>query len=206
MLAVVALALTLGWMVGRSGRQGSRLNSLRPSDSASQNKPDTARADAAGIPATKPAIPPEASSGRSGSELVVYQDGKMVFPKTPPARDAQPKDSSAVAEVRPAVDTSKVQSGGPLRISPEVAAGLVTQRIEPEYPPSARERRVQGSVVLDTLVGKDGVVEKFNAIRGDPDLAAAASAAVRQWRFKPYPSDGNGQAFQTSITVVFRLP
>jgi TonB family protein len=60
--------------------------------------------------------------------------------------------------------------------------------------------------VLETVVGRDGVVEKFTAIRGDPDLAAAASAAVRQWRFKPYESNGNTDAFQTSITVVFRLP
>jgi TonB family protein len=206
MVAVVALALTLGWMVGRSGRQGSRANSLRPRDSASQNKADAGGAGAAGNPAARPSMTTGTSSGRSGSELVVYQDGKMVFPKTPPAQDAQPKDSTAAVGVRPAVDTKKLQSVGPVRIPPEVAVGLVTQRIEPEYPPSARERRVQGAVVLDTLVGRDGVVEKFTAIRGDPDLAAAASAAVRQWRFKPYQSDGKGEAFQTSITVVFRLP
>ncbi len=87
-----------------------------------------------------------------------------------------------------------------------MAAELVTQRVEPEYPQSARERHVQGAVDLDALVGKDGVVEKFTAIRGDPDLAAAASAAVRQWRFKPYHRDGQPEAFQTRITVTFRLP
>jgi protein TonB len=108
--------------------------------------------------------------------------------------------------VRPAVKTSKVEAAGPVRISPEVAAELVTRRVEPEYPPSARERRVQGAVVLDALVGRDGVVERFTAIRGDPELAAAASAAVRQWRFKPYEANGKGEAFQTSVTVVFRLP
>jgi TonB family protein len=55
-------------------------------------------------------------------------------------------------------------------------------------------------------VGRDGVVEKFTAIRGDPDLAAAASAAVRKWRFKPLVSNGQSADFQTRITVVFRLP
>jgi TonB family protein len=146
--------------------------------------------------------------------LVVYQDGKMVFPQTPPVGDARAQKSTTAtettaAEVKPAVETTKVpvvSAAGPVRIPAEVAAELVTQRVEPEYPQAAREERIQGAVMLDAVVGKDGVVEKFTAIRGDPQLAAAASTAVRQWRFKPYQSGGKPEAFQTSITVVFRLP
>ena len=206
MVAVVVLALTLGWMVGRGSRQATRANSLRQSDVASLNKDDTGRANAAANPAAKPAMTTEVSGGGSVGELVVFQDGKKVFPTTPPARDAQQPDSPPAAAVQPAVETSKVQAVGPVRIPPEVSVGVVTQRVEPEYPPSARERRVQGAVVLDATVGRDGIVEKFTAIRGDPDLAAAASAAVRQWRFKPLVRNGQSEDFQTRVTVVFRLP
>jgi TonB family protein len=201
MLAVVALALTLGWMVGRAGwkrenasaqigGQGRQVTSL-------QNR---APEQAAKEPATAGA------KAQSEGELEVYQNGKLVFPQSPP----RPKPHAAVAAsgtgVQPAADRGQVTETRPVRISADVASGLVTQRVEPEYPPLARERRVQGAVDLDALISKHGVVEKFMAIRGDPDLAAAASAAVRQWRFKPYQLNGQPEPFQTHITVVFRLP
>jgi protein TonB len=80
------------------------------------------------------------------------------------------------------------------------------QRVEPEYPESAREQHIQGPVVLDALVGKDGEVEKLSTISGDAQLAAAATDAVRQWRFKPFFRNGSPEEFQTQITVSFRLP
>jgi protein TonB len=61
-------------------------------------------------------------------------------------------------------------------------------------------------VVLEALVGKDGTVEKLSTMSGDPQLAAAATDAVRQWRFKPFISNGLAEEFQTRITVSFRLP
>jgi TonB family protein len=205
MVAVVVLAVTLGWMVGRGGR-GSRANVARQGNVGLQANAAAARAETAVSPTVT--LPATATSSRAGagSGLVVYQDGKIVFPQTPPIGEAQPRDSRAASEVRPAVETSRIQTAGPERIPPEVAAGWVTQRVEPEYPEHARAGGVQGAVVLDALVGSDGMVEKFGAIRGDPELAAAASVAVRQWRFKPLVRDGRSEDFQTQITVVFRLP
>jgi protein TonB len=55
-------------------------------------------------------------------------------------------------------------------------------------------------------VGKDGAVEKLSTISGDSQLAAAATDAVRQWRFKPFLRNGAPEEFQTQITVSFRLP
>ena len=142
----------------------------------------------------------------SGGELVVYQNGKMVFPPMPAPARARGEIAAGGTEVQPAVGKNEVSVARPVRISPAEAAKLITQRVEPEYPEAARGRRVQGAVDLDALVGKDGVVEKFTAIRGDPDLAAAAATAVRQWRFRPYELNGKAEDFQTEITVVFRLP
>ena len=143
---------------------------------------------------------------QSGGELVVYQNGRVVFPQAPQPARPPAELAPTRSVVKPAISKSEISMARPVRISSEVSTELVTQRVEPEYPPSARERHVQGAVDLDALVSKDGVVEKFTAIRGDPDLAAAASAAVRQWRFKPYQLNGQPEAFQTRITVEFRLP
>ena len=197
MIAVVALALTLGWMIGRAGRQkeSARGNGATRQAQSSPNQ-------AAG-PAKEQAPAGAPQVNHSGGELVVYQEGKQVFPQPQVAQPAKPP-AEIVANgsgVQAAVGKSELAAGGPVRIARDMAAGLVTQRVEPEYPQSARERGIQGAVDLDTVVGKDGVVQKFTAIRGDPELAAAASAAVRQWRFKP-----QAEAFQTRITVTFRLP
>jgi TonB family protein len=204
MVAVVVLAVTLGWMVGRGGRHGSQANALRQTDAVSQNKSD-AKPDAVAGSAVKPAAPGVASGGSSG-ELVVYQNGQMVFPKAPEATNARPQPSTPAADVKAAVETSKIQASGPVRIPPDVAASYVTSRVEPEYPEQARAQRLQGAVELDALIGKDGRVQRFAGIRGDPELAAAASAAVRQWRFKPYVRNGQSEDFETRITVDFRLP
>jgi len=198
MMAVVALALILGWMVGRAGwkRESARGNSPGKIQSASQvTAPAVKEPAAAAMPAAE-----------AGGELVVYQNGRVVFPQPPQAAKLQVQSAAGRTGVQPAASKGEIAVARPVRIPAEVAAEMVTQRVEPEYPQAARERRVQGAVDLDALVGRDGIVEKFIAIRGNPELAAAASAAVRQWRFKPYQRDGQAEPFQTRITVVFRLP
>ena len=196
MLAVVVLALTLGWMVGHAGwkratvsaqgngqgRQVQGLQNQVPEQAVKQPAPELA------------------------SPVVNWWSIRTVSWCFRNRRSPRAEVVASQTSVQPAVDRGQIPVARPVRISPDVASELVTQRVEPEYPPSARERRVQGAVDLDALISKHGVVEKFTAIRGDPDLAAAASAAVRQWRFKPYELNGQPEPFQTHITVVFRLP
>ena len=95
---------------------------------------------------------------------------------------------------------------GPVFVPSKVADEYLIERVEPDYPESAREQHIQGPVVLAAMVGKDGAVEKLSTMSGDPQLAAAATDAVRQWRFKPFLRNGSPEEFQTQITVSFRLP
>jgi protein TonB len=82
----------------------------------------------------------------------------------------------------------------------------VLQRVEPEYPEAARQQHIQGQVVLEAYVGKDGAVQQLTVISGNSMLATAASDAVRQWRFKPFVQNGRAGEFQTRIKVHFVLP
>jgi protein TonB len=107
--------------------------------------------------------------------------------------------------VQPAAERTQIGAPSVVRISADTAKQFITQRVEPEYPAEARAQGIQGSVILDTLVGQDGTVQNFAAIRGDPQLAAAAATAVRQWRFRPYTQNGQAKEFQTRITVDFKL-
>jgi TonB family protein len=92
---------------------------------------------------------------------------------------------------------------GFVRLKPETAESLLDQRIEPEYPEAARRAHIQGSVVLETLINANGRVQQVSAVSGNPDLADAAMAAVRQWRYKPFTVDGKKVPIRTQVNVTF---
>jgi TonB family protein len=94
----------------------------------------------------------------------------------------------------------------PVIIRERTALEHVVDRVEPEYPDEAKANHVQGSVVLDVLVGKDGKVRGLSLVRGDLALTAAAADAVRQWRFKPLIRNGRPGSFESHITLTFALP
>jgi TonB family protein len=207
-LAVIALALSVGWMLGyvRSSRGsvGARAKAAT-SVPAAPAAADTTRpaslnvSPAAAVPdQTVPANPPPSPSESQPSGtvapppggLVVYEDGKVIF-RTPPQNSHHAaKDTTSQA----------------VQVPSKVADEYLLLRVEPEYPEASREQHIQGPVLLEALVGKDGTVEKLSTISGDSQLAAAATDAVRQWRFKPFFKNGAPEEFQTQITVSFRLP
>jgi periplasmic protein TonB len=93
-----------------------------------------------------------------------------------------------------------------LKISQGVSQGLLIKRVQPTYPPTAVAMRIQGSVQLDATINKEGNITNLKTVKGDPVLARAASAAVKQWRYKPYYLDGAPVEIETQITVNFKLP
>jgi TonB family protein len=93
------------------------------------------------------------------------------------------------------------QSGKPNSF---VAAKLV-KRVAPEYPEEARQKSIQGTVILNVILRKDGSVTVQNVAAGDPILSPAAIEAVRQWRYEPTLINGRPFEVQTKINVVFEL-
>lgn len=91
-----------------------------------------------------------------------------------------------------------------LKITAE-AAEVVSQPVRPGYPVLARQMKVQGSVILQALIGRDGLIQDLHVLTGPPILADAAEQAVRQWRFKPHYQNNEPVETQTSITVNFTI-
>jgi periplasmic protein TonB len=77
---------------------------------------------------------------------------------------------------------------------------------DPVYPPLAKQARVQGSVVLEVVINKEGSVETTRVLSGHPLLAQAAVEAVRQWRYRPVTLNGETREVVTTVTVNFKLP
>lgn len=83
--------------------------------------------------------------------------------------------------------------------------GSLTRRVEPVYPSPARIARIQGPVVLEAIIAKDGTMQQLHLISGHPFLVKAAMDAVSQWRYKPYVLNGEAIEVETQITVNFIL-
>ncbi len=92
----------------------------------------------------------------------------------------------------------------PLRVS-HWAEGNLIYRVQPTYPPLARQARIQGTVQLRAIVSRTGTIENLTVLFGHPMLSTSAIEAVRQWRYRPYLLNGEPIEVETEITVNFVL-
>jgi protein TonB len=99
----------------------------------------------------------------------------------------------------------KVATPQRVRVSQGVSTGLLIKRVQPNYPPLARQARIQGQVVLQAEISKEGTIQNLQLISGHPMLAPAAIEAVKQWRYKPYLLNGEPVAVDTQVVVNFTL-
>lgn len=99
----------------------------------------------------------------------------------------------------------KVATPQKLRISSGVADGNKLSGTDPVYPQMAKIAHVQGDVVLQALISKQGTIENLRAVSGHPILIQAAMDAVRQWRYKPWVLNGEPVEVETTITVKFHM-
>ena len=86
-----------------------------------------------------------------------------------------------------------------------VMAGSLIRRVDPQYPEIAKAIHLSGTVRLRAIVGTDGRVQNLEVLSGNPILANAAVAAVRQWRYRPTLLSGTAVEVETFITVNFVL-
>lgn len=99
-----------------------------------------------------------------------------------------------IAPAKPLVDRSE-----------GVMQGQLVRQIQPQYPEIARDMRLSGTVRLEAFIGTDGTVRNLDVLSGNPILARAALAAVRQWRYRPTLLNGTPVEVETYITVNFVL-
>ena len=94
---------------------------------------------------------------------------------------------------------TRIRQGG------AVTAASLINRVQPVYPPLARQTRVSGTVRLHAIISKDGTVQQLEVMSGHPLLVQAALDAVRQWRYRPTLLNGEPVEVDTTIDVIFSL-
>lgn len=83
--------------------------------------------------------------------------------------------------------------------------GSLIRKVQPIYPPIARNARIQGPVVLFAVISKSGMIDNLRVISGHPMLAPAAIDAVKQWQYRPYILNQEPIQVETQITINFVL-
>jgi protein TonB len=99
----------------------------------------------------------------------------------------------------PKVAPKRVSVGG------NVQAARLVNRVQPVYPPLARQTRISGTVKLHAIIGKNGAVEQLQVLSGHPLLVQSALDAVKQWRYQPTLLNGDPVEVDTEIDVIFSL-
>ena len=94
----------------------------------------------------------------------------------------------------------------PITVPEQLSEKLLLEKVEPNYPEKAVRAGLQGPVVLQAWIGRDGRIRDLKLIRGSLLLGQAACEAVKQWRYKPYLLNGQAVEAETYVTVDFTLP
>jgi len=116
-----------------------------------------------------------------------------------------PSSSSPALPAPPASDAAAVIAASTrVHLSPS-ATQTLSRPVEPNYPLLAREMKIQGAVVLDVLIGREGIIQHLRVLSGPSILSAAAQEAVKQWRFRPYLQSGQPVETEARITVNFTI-
>jgi protein TonB len=93
----------------------------------------------------------------------------------------------------------------PLRPGGDIREPVKVKNVAPVYPQIAIKARIQGRVVIDAVIGTDGVVREARILSGVPLLNQAALDAVKQWRYTPTMLNNVPVQVIMTVTVQFNL-
>jgi TonB family protein len=155
----------------------------------------------------------DTNSPAGRNEERIPSDGQPTSPKSSVTTQQTNGEAQKTKTDINSTEQNKTQPGqiappklSPLHVSQGVLEGLLTTKVQPEYPQMARIAHIEGDVMLQAIVSKSGDIEYVRALNGHPILIQAALNAVRQWKCKPYKVNGEPVAVQSTVIVHFELP
>jgi TonB family protein len=189
-----------------------------PSDSAALTQPGIPQAPRSGRSLRARTISPQASVQ---SDEIATPPAQMLQADVHPDQDRLPvagsrvqipeslrvpPEATAVRTVSVRRSPSLLSQVEPVNLPEDLSRGLVLDRVQPSYPEQALKAGLQGAVVLQAWIGRDGSIRDLKLINGSLLLGQAAVRAVKQWRYKPYLQNGIAVEAETYVTVNFKLP
>ncbi len=208
-----ALGRTQSWLHGSNRQEATSAVQM-----AEDESPDPAPSRRG---ASRIRVTPVGDPFQSTATVAAPAPSELVKVETQPASKSQPAAANAVRipeslkapvqnatmrNVAARITPSLLAALEPVQLSEDLSRTLLLQRVLPNYPEKAIRARLQGPVVLQAFIARDGTIQDLKLIRGSLLLGQAAYRAVRQWRYQPYLINGRAVEAQTLVTVDFKLP
>jgi len=109
--------------------------------------------------------------------------------------------ASIILCVAPPVQAQEIK-----KVPRSEALAAAISKVNPDYPPMARQLKLEGSVEIAIVIDTTGKVEKTDAVNGNPVLTRPAADALKKWKFKPFLSDdGKPVRAESTILITFKL-
>jgi periplasmic protein TonB len=141
----------------------------------------------------------------SNSVRVDLQPRTPVTPSAASSSPGSPSSGPSSGSSSSSADSTGIADAtARVHLSPG-AAEMLSRPVQPNYPLLAKEMKVQGAVVLEALIGRDGNIQDLHVLSGPTILSTAAREAVKQWRFRPYLQSGQAVETEARITVNFTI-
>ena len=164
-----------------------------PSNLKAASTQDAASATAPVVATNRIALPP------MDVEVVAGDSHRTVHPGSNVKKVEILNDSNRATQM------ASLPASAAARESLSPAAPELRQSLDAIYPTLGDHSKVQGSVVLQAIVGADGTIENLHVVSGPAILITAAQQAVREWHFKPYLQNGRPVETKARITVNFSI-
>ncbi len=175
-------------------------------------------------PAARPESParPNTPRPRIPADGTVYQPPRIPqnidpnpdpAPNEPPGFSPSPGPGAPCPGCLPIIDT-RPQPERPADVRPQtphrltmthLESAMLTHRVEPVYPPLARQIHKEGQVELRAIIATDGTIQSLQVVSGDALFLRSAEDAVTQWRYRPTVLNGQPVEIETYITVIYTL-
>jgi TonB family protein len=185
---------------------GSRRAHSTPAASTKSVVPEASASPV--VTATRAVLPPLRVEVVAGDRHQLVRPGspsvKVELQSGTAAQPASDSDQAGTEMAGSGTAASVTNAGDRVQMSTDTRQAL-SRPVRPEYPLLARQMKVQGAVVLELRIGKDGGIQSMQVSSGPAILADAAREAVKQWRFKPYFHDGQPVETQARVTVDFTI-
>ncbi len=112
---------------------------------------------------------------------------------------------SSTPLVAPPPPPPKQEAPKRIRVGGQVQQAKLLSQPKPQYPPLAKQARIQGVVRLEAIISKQGMIDQLRVVSGHPLLVQSALDAVRQWRYQPTYLNNEPVEVSTTIDVNFTL-
>jgi TonB family protein len=90
-----------------------------------------------------------------------------------------------------------------IRASSSVMSKYLVHQEIPVYPKEAKDKHIEGTVILRATITPDGKVTKIQFLSGPAELKKSAMDAIEQWRYKPVCLNGEPRNVDTTISVSY---